>query len=168
MNESPWRLSWRADPVLARMADRHYPRVHVGADQFVPPGRCLVLKTFDGSAGWVTSWPMLRRDDLAGVWINTFFRVESGDWTASELIRWAVAHTRWTWPAVPERGMFTFIDPSQIKSTIPGYCYRRAKFRHVFDTKIYRLPVLQLTPARMPEPAPVPYSQMTLDEAALL
>lgn len=51
---SPWRRSWRADPAVAALADRHYNRQHVGAGQFVPPGSCLVLKTADGKAGWVT------------------------------------------------------------------------------------------------------------------
>lgn len=55
--ESPWRLSWRADPAARAIADRHYNRQKPGAAQFVPPGRCLVLKAFDGSAVWVTSWP---------------------------------------------------------------------------------------------------------------
>lgn len=55
--ESPWRLSWRADPATRAIADRHYNRQKPGAAQFVPPGRCLVLKTFDGSAAWITSWP---------------------------------------------------------------------------------------------------------------
>ena len=57
LDESPWRLSWRADPATRAIADRHYNRQKVGAAQFVPPGRCLVLKTFDGSAAWITSWP---------------------------------------------------------------------------------------------------------------
>jgi len=164
MSESPWRLSWRADPTLAKMADRHYPRVHVGADQFVPPGRCVVLKTFDGSAGWVTSWPEVRRDQWAGTWINTLFRNE-GTLLSSELITLAVAHTRHIWPDVPEHGMITFVDADAIASDLPGYCYRRAKFRHVGETLIYRRLILQLHPARMPPALRVPYSQMTLDEA---
>lgn len=39
----PWRLSWRADPRARPLADRHYNRQRIGAAQFVPPGRCLVL-----------------------------------------------------------------------------------------------------------------------------
>lgn len=55
--ESPWRMSWRADPKTRALADRHYNRQKIGAAQFVPPGACLVLKTVDGSAAWITSWP---------------------------------------------------------------------------------------------------------------
>jgi len=38
-----WRMSWRADPVGRDIADRHYNRQKIGAAQFVPPGRCVVL-----------------------------------------------------------------------------------------------------------------------------
>jgi hypothetical protein len=165
MLDSPWRESWRADPELCAMADRHYPRRMRGAvglsDQFVAPGRCLVLKTFDGSAGWVTSWPRFRRDGYADTWINTFFRNE-GDMRASELITWAVAHTRWIWPDTPPQGMITFIDPEEIESELPGYCYRRAKFRHAGESAVYRRLILQLHPARMPAAAAIPFAQGAL------
>lgn len=56
-----WRESWRADPAGRRIADNHYNRQKIGADQFVPPGRCVVLviheSTVDAAALWVTSWP---------------------------------------------------------------------------------------------------------------
>ena len=51
-----WQPSWRADPRGAAIADRHYNRQSVGADQFVPPGRCMVLR-HDDDALWITSWP---------------------------------------------------------------------------------------------------------------
>lgn len=167
MIESPWRLSWRADPVLVAMADRHYPRRMRGAiglsDQFVAPGTCIVLKTYDNSAGWVTSWPEFRRDQWAGTWVNAFFRNE-GAMLSSELITWAVAHTRYIWGGPPITGMVTFIDPGEIESELPGYCYRRAKFRHVATTLVHKRLVLQLHPRRMPAAVPVPYSQQTFDE----
>src|SRR5262245_11573654 len=52
---SPWRPSWRTDPVAAVLADRRYNRQAHGATQFVPPGRRLVLLTADRClrrAGW--------------------------------------------------------------------------------------------------------------------
>lgn len=52
-----WTLSFRADPEVIPLADRHYTRQAIGAGQFVPPGRCVVLKTADLRALWVTSWP---------------------------------------------------------------------------------------------------------------
>lgn len=52
-----WCTSHRADPEAVAIADRHYNRQKIGAPQFVPPGRCVVLKTIYGRALWVTSWP---------------------------------------------------------------------------------------------------------------
>lgn len=51
-----WERSWRADPRARELADRHYNRQKVGAKQFVPPGRCLVL-VIPNVAFWITSWP---------------------------------------------------------------------------------------------------------------
>jgi len=60
--------------------------------------------------------------------------------------------------------MITMIDTRFVTTEIPGYCYRRAKFRRVGTTRINALPVLQLAERRMPPPAVVPYTQLTFDE----
>ena len=93
-----WRVSNRCDPVGRRLADSHYSRQSVGAANFVPPGRCLVLVTEDGRALWVTSFPYAKwvRHAWAGAWMNSLFRRESGP-VASEMIREAVAATRARW-----------------------------------------------------------------------
>ncbi len=44
---NPWRLSNRADRDCLPLADRHYNRQKIGSPQFVPPGRCCVLKAGD-------------------------------------------------------------------------------------------------------------------------
>src|SRR6185436_2095775 len=109
-----WQLSHRADSASLPLADRHYNRQKVGSPQFVPPGRCVVLK--QESALWVTSWPFPEyvKHAWPGAWINSLFRNESDD-VASAMIREAVAATRAEWPEVPELGMVTFIDPKQVK-----------------------------------------------------
>lgn len=147
-----WRLSWRADPEARVIADRHYNRQKVGADQFVPPGRCLVLLADE--ALWVTSWPLAAyvQHAWAGAWVNSCFRREGGDRLASDMIREAVAITRWRWPAVPPLGMVTFVDPSKVRSKRdPGRCYRRAGFEPVGTTQGGLL-AFQMRPADMPEP----------------
>jgi hypothetical protein len=175
VSDSPWRLSWRADPAVRAIADRHYNRQKIGAAQFVPPGRCLVLKTADGDAGWVTSWPIAKyvQHAWAGAWVNSLFRNE-GSCLSSDLIRHAVAHTRDKWPDAPDLGMVTFIDPDETKpKDIPGWCYLRAGWSHVGFTKA-GLWVYQQLPDRrikrrskpMPEPAPVPGAPMALFETA--
>jgi hypothetical protein len=164
VSESPWRLSWRADPAVAALADRHYSRKTVGAAQFAPPGPILVLRSADRTAGWVTLWPRPEYADMpdwAGAWMNTFFRNE-GDGLSSDLIRRAVAHSRYRWPDVPPLGMVTLIDPSKIRhKRDPGRCYLKAGFRHAGYTKSGHR-VLQLLPADMPEPERVPGSQDVL------
>lgn len=169
MNGSPWRRSWRADPVVAQMADRHYSRKTAGAPQFVPPGRCLVLKTADGSAAWVTAWPLAEyaHNRWAGTWINQLFRNEGcRGYLSSELIAWAVAHTRAEWPDVPELGIVTFVGAAKIRSTNPGYCYQMAGWQRAGFTKDEHLHVFQQQPAEMPAPQWIPGSQRELWETA--
>ncbi len=137
-----WELSYRSDPLARPIADRHYNRQNIGADGFVPPGRCVVLKT--PTALWVTSWPLAQyvKHAWAGAWVNSCFRRESGP-LASDMIREAVAATRSVWPEVPELGMVTFINRDKVK--------RKAGFRVCGETKGGLL-ALQLLPADMPEP----------------
>jgi hypothetical protein len=171
LGESPWRLSWRADPAVRAIADRHYNRQKVGAVQFVPPGRCLVLKTFDLSAAWIASWPYGAYVQHAwpGAWMNSLFRNE-GDMRSSDLIRWAVAHTRATWPEVPDLGIVSFVDASKTApKEVPGWCYRRAGWSHVGFTQAGLYAFQQLPGKRvgrrsepMPDPAPVPGWQPSL------
>lgn len=150
-----WRLSYRADPIARDIADRHYNRQSVGTPQFVPPGRCLVLLTEDESALWVTSWPFAEyvKHAWAGAWINSCFRNEGGQ-LSSDLIRQAVAITRWRWPDVPTQGLVSFVDASKVKpKRNPGYCYQKAGFSLVGETQGGLL-AWQLLVDAMPEPQP--------------
>lgn len=132
-----WQPSWRADPRGAAIADRHYNRQRPGHRQFV-------------------------QHRWAGAWVNTTFRHET-DRLASDLIRQAVAHTRDRWPAVPDLGMVTFVDPNKVRAKrTPGYCYERAGFRHVGYTD-GGLWTWQMLPADMPEPAPCGPRQLTME-----
>lgn len=170
--DSPWRRSDRGDPAALPLADRHYNRQKVGSSQFVPPGRCLVLLTVDRSALWVTSWPIAEyvKHAWAGAWVNSLFRREGSPHLASDLIRWAVAHTRAQWPEVPDLGVVSFVDASKTEDKeVPGWCYRRAGWSHVGFTA-GGLYAFQQLPGRkigrrsepMPEAIPVPDAQMSL------
>jgi hypothetical protein len=146
-----WSVSNRADPRSVAIADRHYNRQKIGSPQFVPPGRCFVLRHED-SALWVTSWPFAQyvKHAWAGAWVNSLFRNES-DYLSSMLIVDAVAATRWRWPEVPELGMVTFVDPKKVKKKRDfGRCYRRAGFTHVGRTKGGLL-AFQMLPCDMPQ-----------------
>lgn len=147
---SLWTLSHRADPKARIVADRHYNRQKPGTPQFVPPGRCLVL--WRPGAFWVTSWPFAKyvKHRWGGAWVCSAFRKESGPETASELIRAAVAATRWRWPDVPELGMVTFVDRAKVRhKRDPGRCYLKAGFEPDGETKGGLL-ALRLIPENMP------------------
>ena len=150
-----WALSHRADPRALPLADRHYNRQKIGSSQFVPPGRCLVLLTPDAGALWVTSWPFSEwvKHRWAGAWVNSCFRRESGP-LASDLIREAVAVTRWFYGTPPELGMITFIDSKKVRHKRDfGRCYLRAGFEPDGETQ-GGLIAVRLRPENMPEPMP--------------
>ncbi len=78
--------TWAADPDCARLADRHYSRGRIGAQQFAPSGRKLVLRDTAGLVAfvWLFPDPQYRADKQVG--INcTLFRNES-ERRSSEII----------------------------------------------------------------------------------
>lgn len=157
-----WSVSHRADPVGVALADRHYNRQKIGSPQFVPPGRNLCFVTLDGLAVWTTSWPFAEyvKHAWAGAWVNSIFRNE-GAGLSSELIREAIAATRWTWEP-PELGIITFVDAAKTRrKRDPGRCYRKAGFQHVGFTK-GGLWAFQMLPDAMPQPLMPLGSQMEL------
>ncbi len=157
-----WRLSHKADPVACALADRHYSRRArcMGSKQIGTPARQLVLIGVDDLALWETRWPKPEAvwHRWPGAWINGYFRNESPE-RASELIREAVAATRWKWPEVPALGMVTWIDPREVRPTMVrgrpvwGWTYLRAGFEPDGETKGGKLAFV-LPPSSMPEPSP--------------
>lgn len=162
-----WVRAHRADKDCLPIADRHYNRQKIGSPQFVPPGRCVVLKT--NGALWVTSWPFAEyvKHAWPGAWINSLFRKEVSG-IASDFIRSAVAATRSVWPDVPALGIVSFIDPNEVTERkvrgrqCIGYSYFEAGWKHVGYTK-KGLWVMQQLPHEMPEPAQPMLSQNSLD-----
>lgn len=151
-----WQISNRADTPTRLLADRHYNRQSIGAPGFVPPGRCLVLRTPDGKAFWVTSWPFAEyvKHAWAGAWMCSAFRNEAPDiYLSSHLIRQAVAATRWYYRCRPMlNGMVTFVDRDKTKpKSEPGSCYLHAGFRYCGETK-GGLVALRMRGHEMPEP----------------
>jgi hypothetical protein len=158
-----WQVSDRADPAAARLADRHYSRKTVGAQQFTPPGRCVVLRTPEADALWVTSWPYARftRHAWPGAWLCSIFRNES-EHLSSELIREALAATRAVWPVPPDLGCITFVDPAKVRpKRDPGRCFLRAGFHRAGHTQ-GGLVVLQVLPGAMPGPLAASRTQLDL------
>lgn len=162
-----WEISNRADPRAAALADRHYSRQSIGAKQFVPPGRCVVLYSPD-PAYWVTSWPFAEyvKHAWAGAWMCSAFRKE-GPMLATDGIRDALAATRFIFGDAPPLGLVTFIDRAQVRPTrvrgvdVYGWTWLKAGFRHVGETKKGLL-AFQIDPGDMPEAAPPTCPQLVL------
>jgi len=156
-----WMESHRFDAGSLPLADAHYNRRKVGSPQFVPPGRCIVLRSCCDRALWVTSWPFAQyvRHAWPGAWVNSLFRSE-GAGIASSLIREAVSVTRSIWQP-PDLGIISFVSPKHVKptvvrgKTIYGFCFMKAGFRHVGFTKS-GLWVWQMLPHEMPEAIALP------------
>lgn len=143
---SLWHLADRADHEARQIADRHYSRQKPGTPQFVKPGRCLVLKR--RGAYWVTSYPYARfvKHEWAGAMECSAFRRESGP-LASDLITSALKATLWKartdpkWGGVPTPAhgwpLVTFVNRDKVKGdgANPGYCFLRANFEVIGETK---------------------------------
>ncbi|WP_435008053.1 hypothetical protein P12x_005322 [Tundrisphaera lichenicola] len=147
-----WKLSYRADNAALPLANRHYSRQKPDTSQFVAPGRCVVLTGLNADALWVSLWQRPEFVDHAwkDAWVCSLFRNESAG-LSSELVRQAVAATRFDWPRVPSQGMVTFVDPNRVRrKRDPGRCFVRAGFQPCGVTKGGLL-VFKLPPDAMPE-----------------
>jgi hypothetical protein len=127
-----WIASRDGDTDGFALYRRHYsarknPRPKIR--QFVGPGQKLVLLGFFCPALFV--WRRFL-DDSGQVGVNcAVFRNESQH-RSSDMIREAVlwAHDRW-----PGQRLYTFVDPLEVRSTNPGYCFLMAGWRRCGTTK---------------------------------
>lgn len=128
-----YRRAADGDPAGRSLYRRHYsarayrdgrrPRLFVG------PGEKLVLVTHDDRALFV--W---RRfvDDSGQLGVNCAVFRNEGAGRSSDLIREAdeIAWQRW-----PAERHYTYVDPSKVRSTNPGYCFIAAGWRPCGWTK---------------------------------
>lgn len=154
---SIWRRSHRFDPEAVTIADRHYNRQKPGSPQFMPPGSCRVLVARNSKAVFGLSFPKAEfvKHAWAGAWVCSIFRNEEAGPLASDMIREAMAHML-TEYEVPTLGCITFVDPTKVRGVmergerIKGFCFKRAGFRAVGETK-KGLIAWQMLPADMPK-----------------
>lgn len=114
------------DDEMRQLADRHYSRRTVGAKQFAYSGRKLVLRDVDGLVLFVWMFPdaTMRMDGQTG-FNCAIFRNESPR-RSSEIILEAEEHAIARWG--PNR-MYTYVDPTKVRSANPGYCFKVAGWR---------------------------------------
>jgi hypothetical protein len=112
------------------LADRHYSRQKPGSNQFMPPGRTMILRSTEGDVvfGWLSQQ---KRDDGQSGYNCSIFRNESQR-LSSEIIREAEERVVAEWGL--NRG-FTYIDPRNINNKRnPGYCFKVAGWKFVKQT----------------------------------
>jgi hypothetical protein len=163
-----WLMSHRFDRQVVPIADRHYNRQTHGSPQVAPPGSCLVLKAIDGDqikAFWITSVQKYVMHDWPNAWNCSAFRNE-GAGLSSDLVREAVAVTRYHYGEVPAGGMITFVNAAKVKhKRDPGRCFIKAGFKLIGKTKSGLL-VFGLSAEDMPEAQAPKATQAQLFEAA--
>jgi hypothetical protein len=130
------------DVESCQLADKHYSRQKPGTNQFMPPGKTMVLRSAAGDVvfGWL--WQQKRDDGQAG-YNCSIFRNESPR-LSSEIILEAEKRVVAEWGA--NRG-FTYIDPKRISNkSNPGYCFKVAGWKFVKQTPsgLHLLEKLQL------------------------
>jgi len=141
----PWMVTHKGDIACRMLADRHYSRQTVGHPMFTRPGRNLVLRTSKGDAVWVT-WQGVRDDGL-NAWECTIFRNEAPDrYRSSDMIRAAIDATLNEWGTPPRDGIITYVDQSKVRSKNPGFCFLKAGFRKIGQSKKRGLILLQWLP----------------------
>lgn len=131
MIDGNWLSSHRADPRALALYKRHYSAKKnarwrsARSLNFVGPGEPMVLLTVNCDAVFVWLNNTVERYDHQDGVICTLFRNESTV-LSSDLIREAddLAWGRW-----PGARLFTYVDPAEIRSSNPGYCFLRAGWR---------------------------------------
>jgi len=129
-----WRVSRDADPVARMIHHRHYSRriYRDGRDpkKFVGPGENLVLIGWDDRALFV--WrKFISMDHQAGV-NCAVFRNES-DALSSHMILEAETFAHARWPG--EARFYTYVNPREVRSSNPGYCFLMAGWHRCGVTK---------------------------------
>ena len=131
-----WYASHHADPRAVALYLRHYSAKRYADGrlrrQFCAPGEKLVLLTphADALFVWHKAQDGLRMDGLDGVHC-TVFRNES-PYQSSDLIREAevLAWARW-----PGTTLYTYVNAAKVASTVPGWCFIRARWKRAGTSK---------------------------------
>ena len=131
--EPIWWITRDADSAGRRLHGRHYSKRHCRdgrkPKKFIGPGEIIVLRTWEGNA--LFAWRKFV-DDSGQQGINcSIFRNESAH-LSSHLIRQADAIADFCWPC--ERH-YTYVNPGELRSTNPGWCFQCAGWRKCGVTK---------------------------------
>lgn len=127
-----WLPTKDGDPWAFSMYRRHYAakkNPHPAIKQFMGPGQTIVLMTLQRDA--LFAWRKFI-DDSGQQGVNCSVFRNEGPLVASVMILEAEEHAWKKWPG--ER-LYTYVDPTEVKGTCPGYCFRRAKWKRCGETQ---------------------------------
>ena len=141
MSAVHWYLTKDGDEYCMDLFKQHYSyREYAdGRKQklFVGPGEKIVLRTWQADAMFV--WRKYINDSGEDGINCAVFRNESNT-KSSTLIQEADAIAFAVWP---NQRHYTYVNAKKIKSTNPGYCFKRAGWRQCGITKINKLLILE-------------------------
>jgi len=132
-----WWLTKDGDRSVLSLYERHYS-AHQYKDGrvrnlFAGPGEKIVLRTRDGTAGFVWRNFICDRGEPG---INcAFFRNES-EIKASDLIRQADSIADAVWSC---RRHYTYVNPQALRGTNPGFCFKLAGWSRCGETPTGKL-----------------------------
>ncbi len=145
-----WEEGKDGDRIAYAMFSRHYSAYRYKDNRrsnpnyrnrflFCGPGEKLILMTPERDALFV--WRKFI-DDSGQVGVNcAVFRNES-DRLSSLLI---CAADQRAWQKWPGERLYTYVDPTRIKSVNPGYCFKKAGWRTCGETKSGKI-ILEIQP----------------------
>lgn len=132
-----WEPIKDGNPEALAFFDNHYSRYHYADGRkpklFVGPGEKMVLRTACGRALW--AWRKFKNDDGQQGLNCAIFRNE-GAGLSSALI---LAAEDFAWTRWPVQRCYTYVDPKEVKSINPGYCFEAAGWRKCGVTKKRKL-----------------------------
>ena len=131
------------NPAAVAMYRRHYPAWGRRPRKFqaTGPGESLLLMTPCWRALFIWTLERYRMDHQRGVCCAAFRNEGAG--LSSGLILAAEQDARARWPL--EDRLFTFVDPREVASANPGYCFKRAGWRYAGKTAKRGLHILEKT-----------------------
>lgn len=136
-----WFLTKDGDRTILALYERHYSAYQYRDGRvrklFAGPGEKIVLRTRTGDAGFV--WRNFK-DDSGQIGVNCAFFRNEGSVLSSELIRQADRVADFVWPG---RRHYTYVNPQEVRSTNPGYCFSRAGWSKAGVTRTRRLLILE-------------------------
>lgn len=128
-NGNPWMILKDGDPIALHIFKRHYSFYHYKDNRrlfnkrILGPGEKLLLVTPDYLAlfGWRK---FISKDNQAG--INCAIFRNEGPLLSSELI---IEAEYLAWQKWPGERLYTYVNPREIKSVNPGYCFKMAGWK---------------------------------------